>query len=501
MQLHVQQLELKRLPSVTVVVAAKTSAWIMDAGRLSRVVERGYRTFMVSDRAGTVLVLGADGDLAERLLLPGLGSLLASDWEPGRAPLLLGAGLSKLGDGAWARRVSKALGQGGAGRRVTDTARRSRYRNCDVTSVEELRALIEVCEGPPAIYFALPPAVTARACQALRLLDLPKGTVLAMEKPFGTGFEGARALNQLVGTLAPEDQVFRIDHFLGRSDVLNILGTRFANRLLEPVWNNQHVESIEVVYDETLGLEGRAGYYDAAGALVDMVQSHLLQVMALLMMDPISTINERELRDAKAEVLRATRLRGSPRTGSRRARYTAGTLDGRQLKAYTRESGVDPTRRTETLAEVTVEVASWRWAGVPVTLRSGKALGRPRKEAVVTLKPTPHLPAGLLGHDTRDAVTIGFKPARLAVHLDVSGPGDPFDLESADPAATLAEGDLPAYGEVLAGILEGDPLLAVRGDNAEQCWRIVEPVLAAWRADEVPMDTYAAGSDGPRAWR
>src|SRR6186997_1126663 len=217
MQLHVQQLELKRLPSVTVVVAAKTSAWIMDAGRLSRVVERGYRTFMVSNRVGTMLVLGADGDLAERLLLPGLGSLLASSWEPGRAPLLLGAGLSKLGDGAWGRRVSKAFGHGGAGRRVTDTARRSRYRTCDVTSVEELRVLLEECEGPPAIYFALPPAVTARACQALRLLDLPEGTVLAMEKPFGTGLDEAQALNQLVGTLAPEDQVFRIDHFLGRS--------------------------------------------------------------------------------------------------------------------------------------------------------------------------------------------------------------------------------------------------------------------------------------------
>jgi glucose-6-phosphate 1-dehydrogenase len=146
-------------------------------------------------------------------------------------------------------------------------------------------------------------------------------------------------------------------------------------------------------------------------------------------------------------------------------------------------------------------VDTWRWAGVPVTLRSGKALGRPRKEAVVTLKPTPHLPAGLVGNDTPDQITIGFKPARLALHLDVSGPGDPFDLETASPATDLAEGDLPAYGEVLAGILDGDPLLAVRGDNAEECWRIVEPVVQAWRNDEVPLDTYAAGSTGPSAWK
>jgi glucose-6-phosphate 1-dehydrogenase len=322
-----------------------------------------------------------------------------------------------------------------------------------------------------------------------------------MEKPFGTDRAKARELNHLVATLVPENQVFRIDHFLGRSDVLNLLGTRFANRLLEPVWNNQHVESIEIVYDESLGLEGRAGYYDKAGALVDMLQSHLLQVMALLMMDPISRVDERELRDAKGAVLRATRLRGTPAEASRRARYTAGVLDGRRLTAYSREPGVDASRRTETLAELTLEVDTWRWRGVPVVLRSGKALGRPRKEAVVTLRPTPHLPDGLRGHDTRDQVTIGFKPARLALHLDVSGPGDPFDLETASPSTDLADGDLLAYGEVLAGILDGDPLLAVRGDNAEECWRIVEPVLDAWREDEVPLDTYAAGSDGPGSWR
>jgi glucose-6-phosphate 1-dehydrogenase len=266
------------------------------------------------------------------------------------------------------------------------------------------------------------------------------------------------------------------------------------------VWNNQPVESIDIVYDESLGLEGRAGYYDKAGALVDMLQSHLLQVMALLMMDPVSRIDERELRDAKGQVLRATRLRGTPSEASRRARYTAGVLGNRELTAYSREPGVDASRRTETLAELTVEVDTWRWTGVPVTLRSGKALGRPRKEAVVTLKPTPHLPTGLRGNDTRDQITIGFKPARLGLHLDVSGPGDPFDLETASPVAELAEGDLPAYGEVLAGILDGDPLLAVRGDNAEECWRIVEPVLEAWRSGEVPLDTYAAGSDGPSSW-
>src|SRR3954452_17131351 len=440
------------------------------------------------------------------LLLPGLASLLGSDWGDGRSIQLLGAGLSELSDKQWRGRVEDAFadgghgGNGGHGGRGSRTAQRSHYRKCDVTSVEDLRSLLAECDGTAALFFALPPAITARVCQALQLVELPEGTVLAMEKPFGTDRAGARDLNELVSTLVPETQVFRVDHFLGRSDVLNILGTRFANRLLEPVWNNQHVESIEVVYDESLGLEGRAGYYDKAGALVDMLQSHLLQVMALLMMEPVSRVDERELRDAKGQVLRATRLRGTPREASRRARYTGGRLGGRKLTAYSREPGVDASRRTETLAELTVEVDTWRWAGVPVVLRSGKALGRPRKEAVVTLKPTPHLPTGLVGNDTHDQITIGFKPARLALHVNVSRPGDPFDLETASPSAELADGDLPAYGEVLAGILEGDPLLEVRGDNAEECWRIVEPVVGAWQDQQVPLDTYAAGSDGPRSW-
>jgi glucose-6-phosphate 1-dehydrogenase len=455
---------------------------------------------VASNGVGTLVVLGADGDLAGRLLLPGLGALLASDWESRTAPRLIGAGLSDLDDKAWRTRIRDAFAAGGAGKRVDEVAGRSSYHRTDVTSVEELTALLEQCEGAPAIYFALPPAITARACQALRLIDLPEGTVLAMEKPFGTDLDGARELNALVATLVPEDQIFRIDHFLGRSDVLNIIGTRFANRLLEPVWSNQHVESIEIVYDETLALEGRAGYYDKAGALVDMIQSHLLQIMATLMMEPISRIHERDLRDAKAAVLRATRLHGSPAEASRRARYTGGTIDGRTLPAYSREEGVDASRHTETLAEITLEVASWRWAGVPVTLRSGKALGTARKEAVVTFKPAPHLPTGLRGKETPDTITIGFKPPRLALHLDVSGPGDPFDLETAIAETDLPDGALPAYGEVLGGVLEGDPMLAVRGDTAEECWRIVEPVLEAWHAGEVPLETYAAGSGGPSSW-
>jgi glucose-6-phosphate 1-dehydrogenase len=451
----------------------------------------------------TLLILGAGGDLTKRLLLPGLATLLAGPWgeERDQTPVLLGSGLDPMSNDAWRGRVKESFKSAGvAGRRLTETARRSRYVAADVTEAKDLQRLLAECEGTPAIYFALPPAVTARACQALSGVELPPGTVLAMEKPFGVDGDTAASLNSVVASLVPEEQVFRIDHFLGRRDVLNALGLRFANRLLEPVWNRDHVQSIDIVYAEELTLEGRAGYYDHAGALVDMLQSHLLQVMSVVMMEPVATLDQQSFRDAKSAVLRATRLAGSPATSSRRARYTAGTIGRRKVPAYTREPGVDPRNRTETLAQLTLHVDNARWAGVPVTLRSGKSLGVARKEAVVTLKPVAHLPRGLRGKETTDTITIGLKPASLALRLDVNGADDPFALDSTQVATQLETSDLAAYGEVLAGILDGDPLLSVRGDVAEQCWRIVEPVLAAWRADEVPMETYPAGSAGPAGW-
>ncbi|MGN6780983.1 MAG: glucose-6-phosphate dehydrogenase [Marmoricola sp.] len=450
---------------------------------------------------GTLLILGASGDLTSRLLLPGLATLQAS--ERGRPLKLVGAGMEDFTPAQWKTRVRKAFRSAKvSGDLVERTERDTEYVAGDVTDPAMLRHLLDRCEGVPAIYFALPPAVTAKVCEALREVDLPEGTNLVLEKPFGVDLPTAQKLNRLLNTLVPENQVHRVDHFLGRADVLNILGTRFANRMLEPVWNNQHVERIDVVFDEDLTLEGRAGYYDHAGALVDMLQSHLLQVMALLMMDPPTALDEGDLRNGKVTVLRATHVwEDDPVASSRRARYTAGKIGRRDVPAYTKEPGVDPARGTETLAEVTFEVATWRWAGVPVTLRSGKSLGRPRKEIVVTFKPPPHLPRGFAGTDRPEQVRIGLSPARLVLGMDVNGPGDPFQLDWVQLEADLGPGDLEAYGEVLGGVMDADPTLSVRGDAAEQCWRILAPVRKAWASGAVPMQTYKAGSDGPTAWR
>jgi glucose-6-phosphate 1-dehydrogenase len=448
----------------------------------------------------TLLILGASGDLTARLLLPGLGGLLASGRGAGLH--LIGSGMDDWDDEMWRSQVATSFERGKAARDGVDAVRsHALYRKADVTAADDLRALLDMCEPPVAIFFALPPAVTMKACQALTTLDLPTGTRLVMEKPFGTDEASARTLNRVVSRLVPEDHVHRVDHFLGKSTVLNILGTRFANRLFEPVLNGQHVESVDIVFDESLALEGRAGYYDHAGALVDMIQSHLLQVLSLLAMEAPPTLSASDVRDRKAHVLRATRVwDDDPVANSRRARYTAGEIDGRKLPSYADEEGIDASRCTETLAEVVFTVDTWRWAGVPFRLRSGKALSRARKEAVVTFKKAQRVPTGLAGWSQPDRLRIGFGPDRMALDLNVNGPDDPFVIETVTLQSDFAPGQLSAYGEVLAGVLDADPTLSVRGDTAEDCWRIVAPVLDAWRKGEVPLEEYPAGSTGPQGW-
>ncbi|MFF5790491.1 glucose-6-phosphate dehydrogenase [Paeniglutamicibacter sp. NPDC012692] len=452
----------------------------------------------------TLLILGASGDLTGRLLLPGLARLIASGRAPGIT--LAGAGAPGYSPELWAERVKtvceaamKDATEAGAAqlRQVVET---TSYAELDVTAPGELAGLVGTLEGPVALYFALPPAVSQKACEVLEPGELPESTLLVMEKPFGSNEESARELNRTLIRLVPEQNIHRVDHFLGKGTVFNILGLRFANRLLEPLFTAEHVAKIEIFYDEELALEGRAGYYDRAGALRDMIQSHLLQVLGLLTMNAPATLYERDVRDHLGSVLRATALAGTPQDSTRRARYTAGTSKGRPVPDYAGESGVDAHARTETLAEVTLNINNSRWAGVPFILRAGKALGRVRKEAIVTFRPVSHLPTGFKGTDEPTKLRIGFGPDTLELDLDVNGPGDLYTLDRVTLGAELNSPDLLPYGEVLLGVLSGDPTLSVRGDTAEECWRIVDPILAAWAANEVPIEEYAAGGNGPQGW-
>ena len=448
----------------------------------------------MAERIDTLVILGAGGDLTSRLLLPGLASFLASSRAQKIA--VIGVDRTEQTDEQWHARIDTAF-EGTPSALSRKVAAASRYIQADVTDPVDLARVLDAAEGRIALYFALPPGVAMLACKALSRIDLPKGITFALEKPFGTDLASARSLNRLLQTMLPEEQIFRVDHFLGKSTVLNLLGLRFANRIFEPLLAAPNVAKVEIIFDESLALEGRAGYYDKAGALTDMIQSHLLLVLALTAMEPPASIAAEDLRGGMAQVLRATRAVVDE---SRRARYGAGKIGRRSLPAYVDEKGVDPERGTETLAEVTLAVENWRWAGVPFILRSGKALGLAKQEIVITFRDVPHLPVGLKGVQGPSQLRISVKPATLVLDLTINGEADPFVLERVELQASLQDGELSAYGEVIAGLLDADPTLSVRGDVAEECWRIITPVLAAWRKDAVPLQTYPAGSDGPKGW-
>lgn len=448
----------------------------------------------------TLVILGASGDLTSRLLLPGLGSLLAV--EPDRRVRVIGADRADLDDAGWQGKVREAFAAAGVPAETEEAVvADARYVQADLLELEQLSGLVEGLSGPVVLYFALPPHITQQACELLGQCELPADIRFALEKPFGHERDSAQALNRQLLTLVTEDRIHRVDHFLGVNTILNLIGIRFANRLLEPMWSAEHIERVDISYDEKLALEGRAGYYDGAGALVDMIQSHLLQVLAFFAMEAPATLDEVEVRSVKAQVLRATRVwGGDPATASRRGRYTAGRIEERDVPSYVDEEGVDPAQETETLAEVVLEVANARWAGVPFVLRSGKALGGLSKRIVVTLRPPRHVPTGLLDTTEPDQLILDLKPGAVDVVLSMNAEGDPFALEQKVLRAELGKPRMLPYGEVLSGILDGDPLLSIRGDVAEDCWRIVDPVLAAWRSGAVPMQDYPAGSAGPDGW-
>jgi glucose-6-phosphate 1-dehydrogenase len=449
----------------------------------------------------TLVLLGASGDLTSRLLLPALGQLLTA--QPDRRIHLVGAGVEDWSDEHWKSVVRSSFGTVSAsGPAVDSLLQRTVYLPADVTRPADLERILAGSEGQASLYFALPPAVSARACAALEEVDIPAGTMLVLEKPFGSSYDGAVALNEQLARLVPDENVHRVDHFLGFSTVFNLLGLRFANRIFEPLWNSQHVDHVDVIWDETLALEGRAKYYDSAGALKDMIQSHLLLVLAAVATEPPSKLWSGDLREAMGAVLRATRLRNDdPVRSSRRAKYTAGQIAGRSVPSYDEEPGVDPRRSTETLAEVTLAIDSWRWAGVPFTLRSGKALGEQRLEIVVTFKDAPHVPIGLTGAAEPTKLRILLEPSGASLELNINGPGDPSTLDRVVLTSEWGAGERLAYGKVLEGILDRTGALAVSGEVAVECWRIVTPVLEAWADDDVPLETYPAGSAGPEAWQ
>ena len=435
----------------------------------------------------TFYILGGAGDLVRRLLIPGMAGYLR-EYEGTRINIVA-SGRSEIDDYPQLVRDSLAEADTEVEDRVVDSlAGQASFLVSDATDPAELQELLDSREpgDRPVLYFALSPSVTAQAVDALAGVTLPEGIVLALEKPFGEDADTARELNEKLWKITGEENIFRVDHFNCETALSNLVGLMGANAIFSAGWNNKAVKSIEIVYDESLGLEGRAEFYDHNGAVRDMLQSHLLQVMAHAL--------AADTGDTVTDILAATDIDPD---SLRRARYTAGEAGGEQLPDYAQEEGVDPERGTETLFQLTVHVDTDRWRGVPVTLRSGKAIGHPRREIAISYRregfpeETELQPGSRLVFPFTDEVVL---------EANVSDHGYSHNLQRVELRTELVPSKLTAYGRVVRAILDRSDAAEVPADAPRRAWEIVEPVLTAFENNDIPLEEYPAGSAGPEGW-
>jgi glucose-6-phosphate 1-dehydrogenase len=330
---------------------------------------------------------------------------------------------------------------------------------------------------------------------------------IVIEKPFGYDLASARQLNVEVLDEFDETQVFRIDHYLGKETVQNLFALRFANALFEPVWNRNFIDSVQITAAEDIGIGSRAGYYERAGALRDLVQNHMMQLLALLAMEPPASFEANRLRDEKLKVLEAIVPPTVDQVASMavRAQYGPGVVAGTQVPGYRDEPGVAPDSRTETYAALRLHVSNWRWAGVPFYLRTGKRLARKVTEIAVTLKPVPHLAfqsTGSVGVQANQIVLTVQPDEGVSVSLGAKIPGSrlrirPVNMEFRYGTSFLSESP-EAYERLILDAMRGDATLFTRNDEIEALWGIIDPILTAWHEDTTsPVPQYASGSAGP----
>jgi glucose-6-phosphate 1-dehydrogenase len=469
------------------------------------------------EKASTLLLFGATGDLARRMLLPSLYGLDSDGLLPADLRII-GTARTQLDDAAFRERADAALHEylpdgfysGDVAKRFLA---RLHYVSVDIKDAGGFARLAEAVGDPcngVAIFLSTAPSLFKPTIDGLEEAGLACPTVrMALEKPLGTDLQSSREINDAVAAAFPEDRTFRIDHYLGKETVQNLIALRFANLLFEPLWNAAHIDHVQITVAETIGLEGRGDYYDQAGALRDMVQNHMLQLLALVAMEPPTDFNATAVRDEKVKVLRALRpiTAADAETNSVIGQYTRGAIDGQPVPGYSEEIGHDSN--TETFVALKAQIDNWRWKGVPFYLRTGKRMPMRDTEIFIQFRDVPYSIFASRGATTRpNKLIIGLQPEEsIELRLMAKSPGldregvrlreIPLDIGLANAFSEYRR--RIAYERLLLDLIEGDPTLFVRRDEVEAQWTWIDGIRAAWAQKGMAPRPYAAGTWGPSA--
>jgi glucose-6-phosphate 1-dehydrogenase len=470
----------------------------------------------------TMVIFGASGDLAKRKLLPAIYNLAHEGSLPEQFNLI-GVSRGEQSDDEFRDEAQKAIAE--FSRRDADEkvlkALVERFRYVTGSFDDEdmygklggvLDEFDEECgiEFNRLFYLSTSPSFFPVIAEALgeHGLNSNEGSEvrIIIEKPFGTDLESARELNRRVLAHFDETQVFRIDHYLGKETVQNMLVLRFANGIFEPLWNRSYVDYVQITAAEDLGIGSRAGYYDKSGALRDLIQNHMLQLLMILSMEPPVAFTADEVRDEKVKVLHSIprpKKEDVPNMAVR-ARYVKGAVGGEEVPGYEEEEGVPDDSTTETYAAVRLMIENWRWAGVPFYLRTGKRLARKITEIAVTLKPVPHLAfnqEGSLGVEPNQLVLTVQPNEGVSMSLVAKIPGArmavrPVQMEFLYGTSFMSQSP-EAYERLIMDTMRGDATLFARNDEVEAAWEICDPILKAWQDEGDDLAEYEAGSQGP----
>ncbi|MEY2477095.1 MAG: glucose-6-phosphate 1-dehydrogenase [Actinomycetota bacterium] len=466
-----------------------------------------------------LVVFGASGDLTSRKLMPALAELAMNRQLPS-AFSVIGVARTEMSDDDFRDRMREAAPD-------TNPAWESlvagfRYVAGDYGEPETFDRLEQVIDevdqergigGNRVYYLATVPTVFAAVAAQLGDHGMAKATDddafvrIVIEKPFGHDLESALALDSALHQVFDEDQIYRIDHYLGKETVQNVLALRFANSIFEPTWNRRYIDSVQITVAESLGVGHRGGFYEQAGAMRDIVQNHVLQVLALTLMEPPASIDAQGIRDEKVKALRAVDVFTPEEVHTEvvRGQYADGWVEGEHVPAYRDEEDVAHDSTTETYLAMRLHVDNWRWAGVPIYIRTGKRLPKRVTEVAIVYQGVPHLP--FKAADSRglqpNALVLRIQPDEgISLRFGAKVPGQAFKVRSVamdfSYGAAFLEEAPDAYERLLLDVMVGDPTLFIRTDEVEQAWRIVDPILTAWATDEAPLAFYPAGTWGPK---